>query len=59
MDPSDQAVGAVLFQERPDQFGVIVHVPIDIVGNRVDTPSAFNRISPLGHGTCLLAMGSS
>ena len=40
MNASDKAVGAVLFQERPDQFGVIVHEPIGFASQKFSSIAA-------------------
>ena len=40
VDASDKAVGAVLFQERPDQFGVIVHEPIGFASQKFSSIAA-------------------
>jgi len=37
VDASDKAVGAVLFQERPDQFGIVVHEPIGFASQKFST----------------------
>ena len=34
VDASDKAVGAVLYQERPDSYGVIVHEPIGFASQK-------------------------
>ena len=34
VDASDKAVGAVLFQERPDRFGIVVHEPIGFASQK-------------------------
>ena len=34
VDASDKAVGAVLYQERPDSCGVIVHEPIGFASQK-------------------------
>jgi len=40
VNASDKAVGAVLFQERPDQFGVIVHEPIGFASQKFSSITA-------------------
>ena len=40
VDASDKAVGAVLFQERPDQYGVIVHEPIGFASQKFSSIAA-------------------